>query len=121
MALGAQELEMNRKDAESVFSTSCAILRFTKTGNAGGSVTKTWTPVHSNVPCRIAAQSGGPAGEVAGKPDERSVQVATLPWDADLRLTDRIECEGRTYEVTQIPNRNMAERFVLRAWLMVVS
>lgn len=74
----------------------------TFTDDGGGGGTLGWA-YGSDVPCRIDPLDSPEARVTAGRIDERSTHLLTLPLGTELALTNRFLIDGRgTFEVTAL-------------------
>ncbi len=72
------------------------------TDDLGGGVSESWT-FGGSIPCRIDPLAAGGGGVLAGRVDERSTHLVTVPPGAGVVLSDRFAIVGRgTFEVTAV-------------------
>lgn len=58
-----------------------------------------WQDAATNVPCRLASARPAEEEVVGEKAAGRKVWLLSLPWDADVRQSDRVVLDDETYEV----------------------
>lgn len=82
----------------------------TRTSDGAGGSTDTWSP-GAPVPGRISPASAtagtGERGAVAGRIDDRTTHIITLPAGTPVTKADRIEIGGRLYDVTLVRTRSV--------------
>lgn len=102
--LGAAEMAGMRADARAALPDTGVVWRPTPASDGRGGTALTWAAVASVVPCRLAPGIGQASGEglTASKLGADANWVVTMPYDTDVRLTDRIVIGTRTVEVTFI-------------------
>lgn len=56
-------------------------------------------------PCRLAPIAGGEGADQGGAVSDRTTHIVTLAHDAVIEEPDRLEIDGRMYEVTYVRKR----------------
>jgi len=115
--LETNELANIRADIEDTFDNTCTILRPTISFTASRAVTTTWGTVATNVACTLRKSQGQIAGTraIAGdKIIEQATYYLSLPYDQDIKVSDRVVINNTTYDVRTI-NADDATRGCLRA------
>lgn len=97
--LSQSELDRMRKVAESAFDKTCKIVRLVRSSDGMGGTSETWNDAYTNVPCAIAPRGGAAEDDEDSVIRGRSSLVLTLPSSQDITTSDRVEIEGRTFEV----------------------
>lgn len=78
----------------------------TYTDDTGGGATATWGTAGTAIPCRIDPLGGNGRSMTAGRVDERSTHLITVPPGTDVSTSDRFAVSGRgTFEVTAARER----------------
>ena len=77
------------------------IYRLSRTSDGMGGTSEVWTSVLT-IPCRVSAGSASDSSVLAGQLRERAPWRVTVPALTDIRVTDRIQVDGRTLEVVGI-------------------
>lgn len=81
--------------------TSAAVERLQTGADSGGGVTQVWGTAGANVPCRVDPLGGLGGVILAGRIDERSTHLVTVPPGSTISSNDRFAIQGRgTFEVT---------------------
>lgn len=76
------------------------LLSLTSTSDSGGGASQTWGTAGTAIPCRVDPLSST-TGVIAGRIDERSTHVVTVPLGTVVGGSDRFAVSGRgTFEVT---------------------
>lgn len=76
----------------------------TSTDDAGGGASQAWA-YGSDIPCRVDPL-GGDESVVAGRLDDRSTHLITVPARTDVDTNDRFQVTGQgTFEVTAVRSR----------------
>jgi len=101
---------------------TCSIITATRTPDGMGSESSVWAVSAASVPCRMA-----PSGLASNTELERAARVTaverwtlTVAWDQDLTKLDRIEYDGKTYEVEDIA-ADRSWQLVKRAQLALLT
>lgn len=78
----------------------------TYTDDTGGGATVAWGTAGTAIPCRIDPVGGSGRGITAGRIDERSTHVVTVPPGTGVTADDRVVIASRgTFEVTATRTR----------------
>lgn len=104
-----------RSEAQSLMPDQCVVLRSIETSDGQGGWTDAWATAGTYA-CNMAAgpyMRFGAERVVAGQPTPVGVIFLSLPFDADVRATDRIAwtpagaaVAAGTFEVTQAGTRS---------------
>ena len=82
-------------------SETADVLSTVNTSDSGGGVTQVWGTAGANVPCRVDPLGGMGGVLLAGRIDERSTHLVTVPPGSTVSANDRFAIHGRgTFEVT---------------------
>lgn len=105
--LDADELSSMREVGSESLPDLCSILRATPTPDGRGGTTDVWVAAYSNVPCRMAptitgSSSAATEDNIAGRVAGENVWLLTLEWDQDIKSSDRVLFDGRTFEISYI-------------------
>jgi len=77
------------------------VLSLTSVDDSGGGATQTWGTTVTGVPCRIDPVGSTGRDLLAGRIDERSTHVITIPSGTNVTVDNRFQITGRgTFEVT---------------------
>lgn len=88
-----------RATIEASFDKSAAVKRKTATADGQGGRTYTW-PTNATYPCAKKPMAMTPREKVvADRLSAETYWIVELPYDADVRVTDRIEIDGEAFEV----------------------
>jgi len=103
--LTAAELSAMREVEESVMSSTGIIKRRTLASDGMGGYTETWAAV-GTVDCDVwqINQRGNREPVTGGQVVSKSDWFITVPYNTDLTARDRVEVDGRTFEITFVPN-----------------
>lgn len=103
--LTAAELSAMREVEESVMSSTGIIKRRTLASDGMGGYTETWAAV-GTVDCDVwqINQRGNREPVTGGQVVSKSDWFITVPYNTDLTAKDRVEVDGRTFEITFVPN-----------------
>lgn len=78
------------------------VLRGTVTDDTGGGGTQTWGTASSGVACKTEPLTAR-SGLLAGRIDERSTHLVSMPAGTDVTASDRVAIANRgTFEVTAV-------------------
>ncbi|MDQ3540917.1 MAG: phage head closure protein [Chloroflexota bacterium] len=111
MPLTAGELAEARADmSQESMPDICTVTHVTTVQNDSGTWSETIISADA-IACRLGPLSGRER-VLGGRIVEESDAVLTMPYDADVRGSDRITHDGTTYEVVDIVERS--EALVLR-------
>lgn len=109
--LSPAEVAAMRETTEEALPDLCTIERNTPT-NDGGDRTDLFSPLATDVACRIAPIAGGEAatggrtlGATGDRADDETTHQLTLPWGQDITEADQVVVDGQTYEVTLVRKR----------------
>ncbi len=105
------ELDSMRGTVVDALPVTGIIRRRTATADGLGGATATYTAIASHVPMRLAPLDGAAfaEGELAGRATNEKRWMLTLAADVDVRTTDRLELDGRVFEVDSIAARRSWE------------
>lgn len=103
--LSQYRIQSLRELAESYMPSTCEILRKTRTSDGMGDYTET-EAVAATVKCRLKGVSGS-EHVIAGQVKAEVSGVVLLPAATDIRATDRLRIEGKTYEVAAVVPRSV--------------
>lgn len=85
---------------ERTFDKLATVRRPSEVSDDMGGRAVTWPAVLTDVPCRLDPSTLSPREDlVGGQLASRMTWTVTLPRGTDVRATDRLEIEGRTFEV----------------------
>lgn len=105
MVLSSARLGRMREVAERTMVDSCAIRRQVEASDGQGGTTATWSTV-ATVACRVAPVGRTPAERtVAEQVQADTLWTVTLPAETDVRPSDRIVSDERTYHVVKALHR----------------
>ena len=77
--------------------------------DSGGAPRKNWQPYGSQFRCNIQPVGNPtPAGITAEQINEASTHAVNADTGVDVKLSDRVQVDGRTYEVTAVVNKTGA-------------
>lgn len=115
------ELADIQAEAERALPSLCTIQVPTQT-NVKGSVGLSFANTYTDVPCRIMArnrvnQERDIGTALTGVADF----VLTVPYDQALEPEYRVVCDGLTYEIVSVDNRQASWRSVRRASLRLLG
>jgi len=108
MPLLPGQLLRQREIAERDLTDLCELHRYQEVIADTGERTKSWTPLASDVPCRVVS-----VGSITGRERLRNEAIAqvtqwvlVLPWSQDVTSRDRIYVTSaspvRAFDVTQV-------------------
>jgi len=107
LGLSDTELTTIRSDVEELLPDTCTIQQSVITNNAVGEPVRTYSARAENVPCRIDPEIvmqnafeylGGFSDVVKANSGFR----LTVAHDQTVEITDRVVCNGETYEVVAV-------------------
>lgn len=116
MALSTAELTSMRTEAQTFMPDSAVVLRSVETPDGQGGYTSVWGTANTYA-CNAASgpyMRFGAERVAAGQLTPVGIIFLSLPWDADVRASDRIawtkagEATATTMEVTQAGSRSWA-------------
>lgn len=100
--LTAAELTAMRTDAAASLPGTAILSRASGTADGMGGSTLTWAAA-GTVACRVEPSTTEATESESGG---RSVNASTwwlhVPWDTDLRVSDRVAYDSASYEVVQV-------------------
>lgn len=99
--LTANELGRMQDVQEVAMPDTCIVRRRTLTSDDMGGYTEAWADV-GEYSCRIVPKAVNDEREQSGKVTARAEWAITLPYNADVRETDRIQHNDVYYEVVQV-------------------
>lgn len=110
------ELAILRTDGEQAMPDTATILRLTAASTAGGH-SETYAQV-GTTQCRLTASvlSGGTEQMGAGQLVATMAYTMTVPPGTDIRDSDRIVCQGTTFEVLagkRVASWNLSDSYTL--------
>lgn len=105
----SSELEQMRSDINELLPDTGNILSVTRTSDGQGGWSDSWGTVTASVPCRIDAAASSGISNFQGNeiPRGGAVQafgrwVATLPYNISIAVENRLECNGRTFNIIAV-------------------
>lgn len=108
--LTATELADMRQAILEALPDTGQVTRPTRAADGLGGQTVTYTTAIAAVACRLSLPTGGTPGisqlgkEIAERLGNRTIFVASFPYNTDVRDGDRLAVNGKTYEVLAIIN-----------------
>lgn len=111
----SQRIQSLRELAESYMPSTCEVLRKTRTPDGMGDYTETEAVV-ATVKCRLKGVSGYER-VAAGQVKAEVSGVVLFPAATDVRASDRLRIEGKTYEAAAVIPRS-ADYEAMRAVLV---
>lgn len=101
--LSDTDLDHMRADLAASLPDTATVQRRSRVSDSMGGSTVTWTTV-ATVPCRIAPRQGI-EGDSDGHWQTTDEYRVTVPWDADIRPTDRLVVGPVTVDVSHVSTR----------------
>lgn len=101
--LSDADLEAMRAELETSLPDTATVQRRSRSSDSMGGSTVTW-PTVSTVACRIAPRQGI-EGDSDGHWQTTGEYRITVPWDADIRGTDRLVIGPLTVDVSHVSTR----------------
>jgi hypothetical protein len=121
LPISPAELTAMQVTEESALPDTCTIQTQT-VANTKGSVATTYANTYTGVACRLMTSNRAAAEKEIGMALAAiSDYVFTVGKDQALSATDRVVCNGVTYEVTACVNAAASWRMVKRAYLKRVE
>lgn len=114
------ELAAMRAEAALALPDTCTIQTATET-NTKGSVAVTYANTYTNVPCRLAANSGHSEGVSGEKLTAVAGFILTVAFDQAIAATNRVVMGGVTFEIISVANEVASYRTTRRAYLTRVD
>lgn len=105
----SSELEQMRNDIEDLLPDTGSILAVSRVSDGQGGWSDNWGTVTASVPCRIDAAASSGISNFQGNevPRGGAVQafgrwVVTLPYNTSIAVENKLECNGRTFNVIAV-------------------
>lgn len=100
----ARTLSLLRDQVERLFTSTCDIVRETRTDTDEGGWTNAEATVAADVPCRYAPIGAGGGAEriIAERMAAVADTVINVPLDTDVTARDRVVIDDRTFEVKDV-------------------
>jgi hypothetical protein len=113
--LSAGELASMRTDATAWLPQTCRVWRLSVVSDNRGGQTQTYALHEDALPCRLAPGSSRTEAEVVieGRSVTDKQWLVTVPHDAEVLSTDRVEVSGLMLEITSL-DRGRADLVSLR-------
>jgi SPP1 family predicted phage head-tail adaptor len=99
--LTSGEITAMRDVCEDAFPDTCTIKRNAPNYNGLGGRTNTFTTLASGVACRMTPMSGDES-LFAGASRHQALWRLDLPYNTDIRATDRVTIGSATYDVVHV-------------------
>jgi hypothetical protein len=99
MTILSQELSDIRTHTAEYLTTTCTILRVTRTVDTVGGWSESWGTAESSVACRLAPAGGAVISILGEHPDRAHFYVFNVAYDVELTAADRVVVDSLTYKV----------------------
>lgn len=99
--IDANLLAAMRADIQNTLPDTCNIITVAEAADGQGGWTETQSTATASVKCRIDQQTGLEF-ETGGALEDYATYILTLPHDTTIAVTNRVECNGSTFNVTHI-------------------
>jgi hypothetical protein len=103
--LDTAELSMIRDEAERWLPSTARRHVSTPVSDGAGGFGSGYVPAASTVPCRLAPIAGGEGPDQGNAVSDRTTHIVTLAHDTTIEEPDRLDIDGRMYEVTYVRKR----------------
>jgi head-tail adaptor len=99
--MDASELAGLRADIQDTLPEICNILSVSRTADGYGGMTETWGTASASVACRMDHKVGKIA-TVGGAAETYQGNMLTLPYDASITTSNRVQYGGNLYNVDSV-------------------
>lgn len=97
------ELARLRRAQVATMHERCSILRRVSNANGLGGTSDTWTPIATDVPCRLAPETNRHQDAIrAERPTVSTTYRLTVPHDTDLQASDQVQLGTMRYQVVAL-------------------
>ena len=103
--LTAEELASAREEAEGYLPDLVQIHRLTRVSDNAGGWSETWAPHGDPIPARLDFGDARYGAGETGVPAQAGVLdagILKVPTDADIQEADRVEIQGRLWEISLV-------------------
>jgi len=98
------ELAQTRAHARARLTGTATIQTLVTTSDGAGSTTESFA-TGVPIPARLAPAGGGETGPAGDRVDDRTTHILSFPAGTQITAADRVDMDGRAYEVTAVRRR----------------